>query len=100
MTTVVPEAIPRPKAYAPPFVLAILYWHESWRKDARPERRVDARLAPGRGGRGSPRPRVRTLNFLLLALLNPTDETRFSAYLPRLAGFLVILIAIVDRNRR
>jgi hypothetical protein len=41
-----------------------------------------------------------TINFLLLALLNPTDETRFYAYLPRLAGFVVILMAIVDRNRR
>jgi hypothetical protein len=41
-----------------------------------------------------------TINFLLLALLNPTDETRLYAYLPRLVGFLVILVAIVDRNRR
>lgn len=41
-----------------------------------------------------------TINYLLLALLNTTDETRFYAYLPRLAGFLMILAAIVDRNRR
>jgi Family of unknown function (DUF5985) len=41
-----------------------------------------------------------TINFLLLALVNTTDETRFYAFLPRLAGFLMILAAIVDRNRR
>jgi hypothetical protein len=29
-----------------------------------------------------------TVNFLLLALVSATDETRLDAYLPRLAGFL------------
>ena len=40
------------------------------------------------------------INYLLLALLDITDETRVYVFLPRLAGFVVILIAIVDRNRR
>jgi peptidoglycan/LPS O-acetylase OafA/YrhL len=39
------------------------------------------------------------INYVLLALLNTTDESRFYAYLPRLAGFALILAAIVDRNR-
>ncbi len=39
------------------------------------------------------------INYVLLALLNTRDETRFYAYLPRLAGFVLILAAIVDRNR-
>jgi hypothetical protein len=40
------------------------------------------------------------LNYILLALLNATDETRPYLFLPRLAGFIMILVAIVDRNRR
>lgn len=39
------------------------------------------------------------LNYFLLALIDTTDETRVYLYLPRLAGFIVILIAIVDHNR-
>ena len=40
------------------------------------------------------------LNYFVLALLNTTDETRFYLFLPRLAGFITILAAVVDRNRR
>jgi hypothetical protein len=40
------------------------------------------------------------LNYLLLALVDTADETRVYLYLPRLAGFLTILVSIVDRNRR
>ena len=40
------------------------------------------------------------INYLLLALLDTTDETRAYVFLPRLAGFVVILIAVIDRNRR
>ena len=40
------------------------------------------------------------LNYALLALMNISDETRVYVYLPRLAGFILILYAIVDRNQR
>lgn len=40
------------------------------------------------------------VNYLLLAMLNTTDETRFYLYLPRLAGFCMIAVAIADRSRR
>ncbi len=39
-------------------------------------------------------------NYLGLALLDPGDESRFYAFVPRVVGFLVILLAIADRNRR
>ena len=39
-------------------------------------------------------------NYVLLALLNTSDETRPFLFLPRVAGFTLILGAIVDRNRR
>jgi hypothetical protein len=41
-----------------------------------------------------------TVNCALLALVNANDETRVYAYLPRLAGFVLILVAIAQRNRR
>lgn len=41
-----------------------------------------------------------TVNYLILAVVQMADETRFYAYLPRLSGFVLILAAIVDRNRR
>lgn len=40
------------------------------------------------------------LNYALLAVLDTTDESRVYAYLPRLGGFVMILFAIADRNRR
>jgi hypothetical protein len=40
------------------------------------------------------------VNYLMLAVVQMADEARFYAYLPRLAGFVLILAAIVDRNRR
>ena len=39
-------------------------------------------------------------NYFVLALVPPGDENRFFAYLPRLAGFVLLLVAIADHNRR
>ena len=38
-------------------------------------------------------------NTLLLAAINPAHESRHLIYLIRLAAFLVIIIAIADKNR-
>jgi hypothetical protein len=40
------------------------------------------------------------LNYLLLALVDTADETRVYLFLPRLAGFVILLATIVERNRR
>lgn len=39
-------------------------------------------------------------NWTAVALLRPPDEARFIAYLPRLGGFLMILGAVIEKNRR
>lgn len=39
-------------------------------------------------------------NFVALAMLQPDDETRHYAYLLRLAGFLLIIGGVVDKNRQ
>lgn len=39
------------------------------------------------------------VNLLLLAIISRTDESRHLVYLIRLAAFLVIIIAIADKNR-
>ncbi len=39
------------------------------------------------------------LNWLGLALLTTTDEARTAFYVVRLAAFVLILLAIVDKNR-
>ena len=39
------------------------------------------------------------VNLLLLAAINPAHESRHLIYLLRLAAFLVIILAIVDKNR-
>jgi hypothetical protein len=39
------------------------------------------------------------VNLLLLAALNPAHESRHLIYLLRLAAFLVIILAIIDKNR-
>lgn len=39
------------------------------------------------------------VNLLLLALISRADESRHLIYLFRLAAFLVIIIAIADKNR-
>ena len=36
---------------------------------------------------------------ILLALTNPTDENRWYVYLVRLFAFVLIIIAIIDKNR-
>jgi hypothetical protein len=38
-------------------------------------------------------------NTLLLAAINPTHESRHLIYLLRLTAFLLIIVAIVDKNR-
>lgn len=43
---------------------------------------------------------ILTLNWALIALFRPTADLRHWYYLLRLAGFSVIIYAIVDRNRR
>jgi hypothetical protein len=40
------------------------------------------------------------VNWLLLGLIDPGEETRHYAYLVRLLGFLLILAGIFDKNRR
>lgn len=39
------------------------------------------------------------VNTVLLAAINPAHESRHLIYLIRLAAFLVIILAIVDKNR-
>jgi hypothetical protein len=43
---------------------------------------------------------VFALNWLVLGLAAPTEETRHFVYLLRLAAFVLIIAAIVDKNRR
>lgn len=43
---------------------------------------------------------VLTLNWAGLALVHPSEESRHLLYLLRLAAFLLIIVAIVDKNRR
>ena len=40
------------------------------------------------------------MNWLGLAFLRPTDETRHWFYIFRLAAFLTILWSVIDKNRR
>ena len=40
------------------------------------------------------------LHWTMLGILNPTVETRHYVYLLRLAAFILIIVAIVDKNRR
>ena len=42
---------------------------------------------------------VLSLHWIGLALAQPTDETRHYFYLFRLAAYLLILWAIIDKNR-
>ena len=39
-------------------------------------------------------------DYLGLALLKPTTETRSALYLVRLLAFVLIIVGIVDKNRR
>lgn len=43
---------------------------------------------------------ILALNWLVLGVVNPGDETRHHAYVLRLVAFLVLIWAIVDKNRR
>lgn len=40
------------------------------------------------------------LNWVLLAMLSTQDENRGYFYVLRLAAFLLLIVGIVDRNRR
>ena len=40
------------------------------------------------------------LNWLVLGLSHPGDEARHYAYYIRLFGFALIIVGIIDRNRR
>jgi hypothetical protein len=39
------------------------------------------------------------VNWSAVALIAPTEEARYIYFLPRLVGFVLILWAIVDKNR-
>ncbi len=39
------------------------------------------------------------LNWVILALVSPADETRHLFYLTRLAAFVLIIMGIIDKNR-
>ena len=39
------------------------------------------------------------LNWVILGIALPSEETRHYVYLLRLAAFLLIVVAIVDKNR-
>jgi hypothetical protein len=43
---------------------------------------------------------VFALNWLVLALVQPNQESRHYAYLIRLFAFVLLLIGIIDKNRR
>lgn len=43
---------------------------------------------------------IMALNWTAVATLKPTEETHHYYYVVRLVAFLVILIGIVDKNRR
>jgi hypothetical protein len=40
------------------------------------------------------------LHWAALGILNPPEETRYYLYLLRLFAFVLIIVAIVDKNRR
>lgn len=42
---------------------------------------------------------ILAVNWLLIAVTTPTDETRYYLYLPRLVAFGLIIAGIVDKNR-
>ena len=42
---------------------------------------------------------VLALSWALLALINPSDETRPYIYAIRLAAFLLMIVGMVDKNR-
>lgn len=41
-----------------------------------------------------------SLSWALLGLVNPTDETRPYVYAIRLLAFLLIIVGVIDKNRR
>lgn len=41
-----------------------------------------------------------SLNWIGLAVVNPSDETRHWFYAVRLGAFVLIIVGIVDKNRR
>lgn len=43
---------------------------------------------------------VYALNAVAIAIVTPSDETRYFLYLPRLLSFGLILAGVIDKNRR
>ncbi len=43
---------------------------------------------------------VLSLNWIVLAIMRTKDETSYLVYLIRLLAFVLIIIAVVDKNRR
>ena len=43
---------------------------------------------------------VLALSWALLALINPSDETRPYVYAIRLVAFLLMIVGMIDKNRR
>lgn len=43
---------------------------------------------------------IMSLNWALLAVLGPADETRHYVMLVRLMAFVVLIVGILDKNRR
>lgn len=42
---------------------------------------------------------ILSLHFILLSVVGAVDETRHYFYAVRLLGFLLVLVAIIDKNR-
>jgi hypothetical protein len=43
---------------------------------------------------------VFALNWLVLGVVQPSDESRHYAYLIRLFAFVLLLVGIIDKNRK
>lgn len=43
---------------------------------------------------------ILALNWAGISLFQPADEARYLYFLPRLLGFVLILVGIIDKNRR
>ena len=43
---------------------------------------------------------VLSLNWIVLAIMRTKDETSYLVYLIRLLAFVLIIVAVIDKNRR
>lgn len=69
--------------------VAALYFLKFWRES------VDRLFALFAGAFA-----LMAVNAIALGLTNPDSEFRVALYLVRLAAFLLILVAIIDKNRK